>query len=213
MNVSRFEVNLFGENVYVLWNDATHHAIVVDPGMMRPQERDEVVAFIDGHQLQVKRLLLTHCHVDHSASARFVADRYGVGVEASPLDAPLAQHLPEQAAFFHLKVEVSPLLIDSPLNDGDVIMLDDDEIHVLATPGHTPGGLSFYIPSKGLALVGDSLFRGSVGRTDLPGGDHNALIASIKSKLLSLPAAVTLAPGHGPATTVADEKSFNPYIQ
>ena len=92
-------------------------------------------------------------------------------------------------------------------------MLDDDEIHVLATPGHTPGGLSFYIPGKGLALVGDSLFRGSVGRTDLPGGDHNALITSIKTKLLSLPAAVTLAPGHGPATTVADEKSFNPYIQ
>lgn len=213
MNVTRFEVNLFGENVYILWNTTTTHAIVVDPGMMRPQERDDVVAFIDDHKLQVKRLLLTHCHVDHSASARFLADRYGVGVEASPLDAPLAQHLPEQAAFFHLKINVSPLVIDSPLNDGDVIRLDDDEIHVLSTPGHTPGGLSFYIPSKRLALVGDSLFQGSVGRTDLPGGDHTVLIASIKTKLLSLPGAVTLAPGHGPATTVAAEKSFNPYIQ
>ncbi len=212
MNVTRFEVNLFGENVYILWNTTTTHAIVVDPGMMRPQERDDVVAFIDGHKLQVKRLLLTHCHVDHSASARFLADRYGVGVEASPLEAPLAQHLPEQAAFFHLKINVSPLVIDSPLNDGDVIRLDDDEIHVLSTPGHTPGGLSFYIPSKRLALVGDSLFQGSVGRTDLPGGDHDVLIASIKTKLLSLPGAVTLAPGHGPATTVAAEKSFNPYI-
>ncbi len=213
MKVSRFEVNLFGENVYILWNEKSRHAIVVDPGMMRPQERDAVTGFIDSNHLQVQRLLLTHCHVDHSASARYVATRYGVKVEASLADAALAQHLPEQATFFHLKIEPEPLVIDAPLQEGDVINLDDESIHVLATPGHTPGGLSFYIPSISLALVGDSIFRGSIGRTDLPGGDAQALVSSIKTKLLTLPADVALAPGHGPVTTVGDELQYNPYVQ
>ena len=205
-------VNPFGENMYILWDEASHEAVVVDPGMMRDGERDMVTRFIDEHNLSVKHILLTHLHVDHITSARWLADKTGADVCGSSLDDPLGQELPEQVQHFRINVEVEPLTVDRNLIDGDTIQLGDETIQVLHVPGHSPGGLAFYLPQSALLISGDTIFNGSVGRTDLWGGDMAQLINSIREKILTLPDETVIASGHGPTTTVADEKRFNPFL-
>ncbi|MBR1475990.1 MAG: MBL fold metallo-hydrolase [Muribaculaceae bacterium] len=212
MKVTKFTVNPFGENTFIAWNEDTRHALIVDPGMMQDHERNVVTQFILDNQLVMQWVLLTHIHIDHVTSARWMADRYGIPVAASPADEVLAKHLPMQAAHFRLRVELDPLTIDRPLAHGDTLSLDDETIHVLATPGHTPGGLCFYVPSSSLAFTGDTIFESSIGRTDLPGGDYTTLIDSIKNQILTLPPDTLLISGHGPTTTVANEHQYNPYL-
>lgn len=213
MNVSSLTMRLFGTNVYILWNAETHHAIVVDPGMMDEQERHLVTDFLSQRQLVVQHVLLTHAHIDHAFSAHWLAQRCGVPVEGSSGEAMLASALPQQAEFFHLDLDVAPLKVGHELHDGDIIMLDDEEIHVIAVPGHSPGGLAFYVPQCGFALTGDSLFRGSIGRTDFWGGDLPTLLRSIRTRLLTLPPDTMLYPGHEASTTVEQEKLHNPYLR
>ena len=212
MNATLMTVNPFGENMYILWDEATHDAVVVDPGMMREAEREMVTKFIKGQELNVKHILLTHLHLDHVTSARWLADETGADVCGCAQDAPLGLELPEQVAQFHLKVEVEPLTIDHELVDGDTIPLGDEIINVLHVPGHSPGGLAFYLPESALLISGDTIFNGSVGRTDLMGGDMALLINSIREKILPLPDETVIASGHGPTTTIADEKRFNPFL-
>ncbi len=205
-------VNPFGENMYILWDEASREAVVVDPGMMRDGERDMVTKFIEDNKLNVKHVLLTHLHVDHITSARWLADKTGADVCGSALDNQLGQELPEQVAHFRINVEVEPLTVDRNLADGDTIPLGDETIQVLHVPGHSPGGLAFYLPNSGLLISGDTIFNGSVGRTDLWGGDMAQLINSIREKILPLPDETVIASGHGPTTTIADEKRFNPFL-
>ncbi|MBQ3362360.1 MAG: MBL fold metallo-hydrolase [Muribaculaceae bacterium] len=212
MNATMMTVNPFGENMYILWDEASHDAVVVDPGMMRDGERDMVTKFIEDNKLNVKHVLLTHLHVDHITSARWLADKTGADVCGSALDNQLGQELPEQVAHFRINVEVEPLTVDRNLADGDTIPLGDETIQVLHVPGHSPGGLAFYLPNSGLLISGDTIFNGSVGRTDLWGGDMAQLINSIREKILPLPDETVIASGHGPTTTVADEKRFNPFL-
>lgn len=212
MKIDYLTVNPFGENVYVLWNQQTLNAVVVDPGMMRDQERDVITNFLHQHQLHVTHVLLTHLHLDHACCARWMAEQTGAQVWASPLDQPLGIALPQQVQAFHLKVDVQPLSIDCALNDGDSIMLDGEQLQVLAVPGHTPGGLVFYLPQSALLVSGDTIFQNSIGRTDLLGGDYDQLIASIHEKILTLPDETLIVPGHGHTTTVGDEKRSNPFL-
>ena len=205
-------VNPFGENMYILWDEASHEAVVVDPGMMRDGEREMVTKFIDEHNLSVKHILLTHLHVDHITGARWLADKTGADVCGSALDNPLGQELPEQVAHFRINVEVEPLTVDRNLADGDTLQLGDETIQVLHVPGHSPGGLAFYLPQSALLISGDTIFNGSVGRTDLWGGDMAQLINSIREKILPLPDETVIASGHGPTTTIADEKRCNPFL-
>lgn len=212
INATMMTVNMFGENLYILWDETTREAVIVDPGMMRDAERKMVTDFIEGQELKVLHVLLTHMHLDHVTSARWLADQTGADVCASPYDAQLGLELPEQVAQFHLKIEAEPLTIDHELVDGDTIPLGDEMLQVLHVPGHSPGGLAFYLPQSGLLISGDTIFNGSVGRTDLMGGDMAQLINSIREKILSLPDETVIASGHGPTTTVADEKRFNPFL-
>ena len=212
MNATMMTVNPFGENMYILWDEASREAVVVDPGMMRDGEREMVTKFIDEHKLSVKHILLTHLHVDHITSARWLADKTGADVCGSALDDSLGQDLPEQVAHFRINVEVEPLTVDRNLADGDTLQLGDETIQVLQVPGHSPGGLAFYLPQSALLISGDTIFNGSVGRTDLWGGDMAQLINSIREKILPLPDETVIASGHGPTTTVADEKRFNPFM-
>ena len=212
MNATMMTVNPFGENMYILWDETSHEAVVVDPGMMRDGERDMVTKFIDEHNLSVKHILLTHLHVDHITSARWLADKTGADVCGSALDNPLGQELPDQVAHFRINIEVEPLTVDRNLEDGDTLQLGDEIIQVLHVPGHSPGGLAFYLPQSALLISGDTIFNGSVGRTDLWGGDMAQLINSIREKILPLPDETVIASGHGPTTTVADEKRFNPFL-
>jgi glyoxylase-like metal-dependent hydrolase (beta-lactamase superfamily II) len=212
MNATMMTVNPFGENMYILWDEATHEAVVVDPGMMRDSEREMVAKFIDEHNLSVKHVLLTHLHVDHITSARWLADKTGADVCGSVLDAELGRELPDQVAHFGISIEVEPLTVDRNLADGDTIPLGDETIQVLHVPGHSPGGLAFYLPESALLISGDTIFNGSVGRTDLWGGDMAQLINSIREKIFPLPDETVIASGHGPTTTIADEKRFNPFL-
>ena len=212
INATMMTVNMFGENLYILWDETTREAVIVDPGMMRDAERKMVTDFIEGQELKVLHVLLTHMHLDHVTSARWLADQTGADVCASPYDAQLGLELPEQVAQFHLKIEAEPLTIDRELTDSDIIPLGDETIQVLHVPGHSPGGLAFYLPQSGLLIAGDTIFNGSVGRTDLMGGDMAKLINSIREKILPLPDETVIASGHGPTTTVADEKRCNPFL-
>lgn len=212
MKVTKFTVNPFGENTYIAWDEITLHAIIIDPGMMQEHERNVVAKFIEDNKLVMQLVLITHIHIDHVTSARWMADKYGIKVAASPLDAGYARGLKEQAEHFRLRIPVDALTIDEELADGDTIRLGNETIHVLAMPGHSPGGLAFYAPDSALAFTGDSVFEGSIGRTDLPGGDFKTLITSIREKIISLPPDTLLIPGHGPTTTVATERDYNPFI-
>ena len=212
MNATMMTVNMFGENMYILWDEGTHDAVVVDPGMMRDAEREMVDKFIKGQELNVKHILLTHLHIDHITGARWLADQTGADVCGSALDAQLGRELPEQVAQFHINIETQPLELDRNLADGDTIPLGDEMIQVLHVPGHSPGGLAFYLSQSGLLISGDTIFNGSVGRTDLMGGDMAQLINSIHEKILPLPDETVIASGHGPTTTIADEKRCNPFL-
>lgn len=212
MKISRFTMNPFGMNCYILWSVPGGECIVVDPGMMLDSEREMIISFIDNNKLTLKHLLLTHCHIDHACGANWLSKHYDVAIEAGANESIVAENMPLQAQRFGLKIDSSPIVIDKILSEGDVITLAGEEIKVLETPGHSPGSLSFYIADSGLILTGDVIFQSSIGRTDLIGGSFPQLIDVIKTKILTLPDDTVIAPGHGDTTTVGDEKIYNPYI-
>lgn len=213
MKIKTFQFNLFDVNTYVVWNADTLEAAVIDPGMANPEEEQELVDFVNTNKLQVTTLLNTHLHIDHTLGDDFVEQRYGVGLQAAPSDEFLGQNRDAQARMFHMQTRaVEPLTISVPLKAGDKVYLGDDYFEVLSVPGHSPGSLAFYSPADGFVITGDALFSGSIGRTDLPGGNHGQLIESIQSSILTLPDSTVVYPGHGPATTVEAEKEGNPFL-
>lgn len=213
MEIKQFEFNLFGVNTYIVWDAASRQTAVIDPGMTSPDENAVVDTFIADNNLNVTRLINTHLHIDHTFGDRHIMDHFGVQLEAHPDDAFLGTRLREQAAMFHLRVSPVPLSIDSNLHEGDVITLGDDSLSVLHIPGHSPGSIVLYNRRAGFVITGDVLFCGSIGRTDLPGGNHAALVRGINEKLVTLPPSTVVYPGHGPSTTIARELSRNPFIR
>lgn len=213
MEIKRFEFNLFGVNTYIIYDRASREAAVVDPGMTDDREASALDSFIAANNLTVKYLVNTHMHIDHLFGDEYVMKKYGVGISASELDAFLSSRIAEQARMFHLRTDMADALkIAHPLADGDRLMLGKELIDILAVPGHSPGSIALYCPESKFVITGDALFRGSIGRTDLPGGDYATLIGSITGKLLTLPADTKVYPGHGPATDIAYEASCNPYV-
>lgn len=212
MELQKFEFNFFGENTYLLWNAESGETAIVDPGMMNDDECRQLEEFIKSKSLKPVYILLTHVHIDHTFGIEFLKERYDLPVLAHKGDAPLGQTRPQQASMFHLPITPGPLSIDRFITEGNIIKLGNEEIKVISTPGHSPGGVCFYVPDSHFVLTGDTLFQGSVGRTDLPGGNQRQLILSIKSQLMTLPADTKVYPGHGPATTIAREEVSNPFL-
>ena len=204
-------VNPFEENVLILVDEDTKDAIVIDPGMLYPEELQKFYEIIREEGLHLTQIVNTHQHLDHIFGANAVKDKYGIPLAASPSDDTFGQSVATHAARFGIKAGAKPVVRDIALADGDTITVGKSTLHVLAVPGHTPGGLAFYCPEQKFIITGDSLFRGSIGRTDL-GGDQATLVSSIRSKLLTLPDDTTVIPGHGPTTTIGAEKRHNPYI-
>jgi len=210
--VIQLTFNPFQENTYLVFDD-TRECIIFDPGCYQQHEREELVQTIEQHQLRPVQLINTHCHLDHVFGNRFVHDTY---------DLPLACHegeLPVLAAVEQVCLRYGiPYPDKSPLPSrfieaGAVIRFGTTELKALFTPGHSPASLCFYCEEGQFVIGGDVLFRDSIGRTDLPGGDHNTLLDSIRRELFVLPDAVTVYPGHGPATTIGYEKTNNPFLQ
>lgn len=213
MKITGFEFNLFGVNTYVTWDPESHEAAVVDPGMSNKSENETLDRFISEYGLKVTHLLFTHLHIDHTLGAEHVMERYGVRPEANDADAFLGQQRDMQSSMFHLRVSPGPLEIDNIIREGDVIKFGNDELAVLLVPGHSPGSVVFWNSRERFVITGDVLFNGSIGRTDLPGGNHALLVEGIRQKLMALPEDTTVYPGHGPATTIWRELRSNPFIR
>lgn len=212
INIKRFEFNLFGENTYVIWDTVSHEAAIVDPGMSDIRENALLDAFIASEKLTVKAILLTHIHIDHTFGVDYAKEKYNAPLMANRADEFLGQRRMEQARMFHLPMELTPLVIDRFIDEGEAVKLGEEPVMALLAPGHSPGSLLYYVPSAGFLISGDVLFKGSIGRTDLPGGNYARLISSIHKQILELPPSTRIYPGHGPATTIADEMRTNPYI-
>lgn len=196
----------FETNCYIIWDQVTSKAVIVDPGGGRGQ----VISIVTSANLHVEMILLTHGHPDHSFYAGSLAEHYSVGIAMHEADIPqLTESLPIAEMFYDMSEYVSfePSRL---LNNGDTIQLGQSKIEVIHAPGHTPGGLCFLTDAG--VLCGDTVFAGSRGRTDLPGGSYGQLMDTIKNKILTLSDNTHLYPGHGPSTTVGKERRTNPSI-
>lgn len=213
MKVKRFEFNMFGENTYIVFDERTRHAAIIDPGMLNQRENTMFSGYIDDNKLIIRYLITTHIHIDHVLGIEYVENKYGVGLSASPDDAFLAKRVAQQAEMFHLPINVpEEIKLAQNLTEGDELPLGDDALEVINVPGHSPGSIALYSAKSEIVFTGDALFKSSIGRTDLPGGDYAQLIQAIQSKLLTLPDKTIVYPGHGPSTTIGQEKTFNPYV-
>ena len=195
----------FAENCYLLGDRTTRHAVMVDPG----EEPALFLAELDTRGWSLQAIWLTHAHLDHIMGVRAVKEATGVPIYLHPADRGLYDALPHQGEWMGLPLQVPPPP-DADLVDGQVLRLDGHEFLVRHTPGHSPGSVSFVAP--GLVLGGDVLFNGSIGRTDLPGGDFPTLMHSIQSVMLALPDSTVVYSGHGPETTVGVERMTNPFL-
>ncbi len=212
MKISKFTVNPFSENTFILWDEVTREAAVIDPGMCTGGECKTFKNFIIDNNLKLSKVLLTHQHVDHILGTGFIVDEFACPVYAHAGDIELGQKADVQLRMFNLPYKMIPFVVTEAVNDGDRIGVCGEVIEVLHTPGHSAGGVVYYLSESGCAFVGDTVFQMSIGRTDLTGGDYDMLIDSIHSKVLRLPDETVLYPGHGGATTVGDERQYNPFL-
>lgn len=208
MNVKCLEFNFLPVNTYVLW-DETKECAVIDPGCFYKGENEKLAEFISTNGLEVKLLLNTHLHFDHVFGNMFVEQTYGLKARANDADNPWIENLQQRLSAFglHYDGKVNPILPENVLNEGDVIMFGNTELHVLHIPGHSPGSLVFLNRKENVLFSGDVLFQNGMGRTDFPDGDGPALLKGIRTKLMTLDPATTVFPGHGPATTIGQEKT------
>ncbi|MDZ7665826.1 MAG: MBL fold metallo-hydrolase [Desulfotignum sp.] len=206
MIIKKLEVGPIMANCYILGCEQTREAVVIDPG----DDPDRILMTLAKEKLTVKYLIDTHGHFDHVGANRRMKEVTGAELAIHPDDVPMLAQLSRSAASFGLSAEDSPEP-DLLLNEGDTVSFGNITLKVIHTPGHSRGGICLYTP--GHLFAGDTLFAGSIGRTDLPGGDYDTLIASIKQKLLNLPDDTRVYTGHGPETTIADEKRMNPFLR
>ena len=194
-------------NCSIFGDEQTREGLVVDPG----DNIEAVLEIVGRHGLTVKAIVITHAHIDHIGGAQKLKRATGAPVYMNPNDAELQQMLDTQAAWLGMRPP-EQVEIDSAARDGDRLLVGTTEFHVLHTPGHTQGSISLWIPAENKLVAGDTLFRDSIGRTDLPGGDGSQILRSIHDKLLPLPEDAIVIAGHGPSTTIGREKRSNPFL-
>lgn len=213
LDVQRFVCNMFQENCYVV-SDETNECVIIDCGAFYEEEKNAIYNYITDKKLSPKHLLCTHGHVDHNFGNRFILDKFGLKPEISKADKPLMENLGEQAKSF---------IGDDCGNDfpdignfyttGDTITFGTHQFNIIPTPGHSPGSVFIYCKKEGVAFSGDTLFKLSIGRTDLQLGNYDDIISSLHSIAGKLPADTTILPGHGERTTIGYEQKYNPYLR
>lgn len=213
MKVIKFGFSLFGINTYVVVDESTKSCAVIDPGMIDREEEEALTGYISRNGLKVTHVINTHLHVDHAIGDKYVSELFKVSVVGHKADEPLGERIQQQATMFGMAERVEAVSLNSYLEDGDEVKVGDGRLKVLHVPGHSPGSIALYDPDGKFVITGDALFAGSVGRTDLPGGNYSQLIKAVKDKLLTLPDNTAVYPGHGPATTIGQEKKYNPFLQ
>lgn len=213
MKIAKFGFAIFGINTYVVSDPATGKCAIIDPGMSDAEEENAIVRYIEREKLTVTHVINTHLHVDHAIGDKFAAETFRVPVLGHKADSPLGERLQQQAMMFGMQEKLDSISLTSYLEDGDIIEIGEGRLKVLHVPGHSPGSIALYDAADHFVIVGDALFAGSVGRTDLPGGSMTQLIDAITNKLLTLPDDTVVYPGHGPATTIGREKATNPFLR
>lgn len=209
--VQSITFNPFEENTYIISNE-DGECIIIDPGCYDRSEQNELAQFIQGHGLKPVKLLNTHCHIDHILGNAFVSKTFGLGLEIHSGELPVLNAGSAVAGMYGITYETSPHPVNF-LKEGEKIELGNTKLKILFTPGHSPASVCFYNADDGWVIGGDVLFYESIGRTDLPGGDYNTLINSIRTQLFTLPSETVVYPGHGQQTTIGYEKMFNPFLQ
>ena len=209
LQIAIIPVTPFQQNCTLIWDSGTMQGVVIDPG----GENDRIKAAIEQTGMKVEAIWLTHGHIDHAAGAMDMKDDLAVEIIGPHReDLPLLQGLESQAQMFGLTDPVRNCQPDRWLEEGEVLSIAEHQFEVFHCPGHAPGHVVFYNEAASFVHVGDVLFAGSIGRTDLPGGDHATLIDSIKTKLMAWPDSVQFICGHGPASSIGQERKSNPFL-
>lgn len=210
LKVKSFEFSPIRENTYIIYNEI-NKCMIIDPGCYSDSEKEEMAAFIEESGLIPELLINTHCHLDHVFGNKFAAETYDLKLHIHEKEKPLLDFAPASGLMYDLPFDnyAGECVY---INPGEAISLGDDKLNILFTPGHSPGSVSFYAAKDSFVISGDALFKNSIGRTDLPGGNHDELIKSIKENLLTLPPETKVYSGHGPVTTIGDESKYNPFL-
>jgi glyoxylase-like metal-dependent hydrolase (beta-lactamase superfamily II) len=211
LTIKCFQFSPIQENTYLLYNEF-NNCIIIDPGCYFEEEREILAQFILSNQLKPQILLNTHCHLDHVFGNKFISETYQLIPQIHPSEKPVLDYAPTSGLIYNMPFDnyVGPLKY---IEAGEKIKLDNDELISIFTPGHSPGSLSFYCKSQNFVIGGDVLFHRSIGRTDLPGGNLDTLISSIKNELFVLPDETIVYSGHGETTNIGDEKRDNPFLK
>jgi len=210
LSIETHVFNAFQVNTYLIMNE-NGDCLVIDPAFYSPEEVKTFDHYIASKDLQIIGQVNTHCHVDHVLGVRHMQTTYNCPLRAHPEEGALLNNAPLMGDIYGLQLE--PFSgIDKPIQDDETISIGGDTLRSIHVPGHSPGSLSFYSPDAGFVLTGDALFQGSIGRTDLPGGDFDTLISSIRNRLLILPRETTVYPGHGGPSTIGEEALNNPFL-
>ncbi|MCM1452395.1 MAG: MBL fold metallo-hydrolase [Clostridium sp.] len=211
LKIRQFVFSDFGVNTYLLIDEETLETAVVDPAMLDEDEQKRFAEYVEANGLKITQVINTHLHLDHCFGMDYVKNVYGAPLKAHGGDAPVARMMQQQYSMFGIRRPAPKVEIDVELKDGDLIEIGRSKVRVIHVPGHSPGGIALYYKEGNVALVGDSLFRRSIGRTDLYGSQEQ-LVDSIRKKLFTLPDNTLVLSGHGPSTTIGEEKAENPFV-
>lgn len=211
LNVQSFTFNPFQENSYVVYDEASKSAVIFDPGASNLSERSILEKAISALDLDLHKLINTHCHIDHVLGNQFISKKYNLILEAHKKEEVVLESCDRVSKMYNIPYDTSPK-IRNFIEDRETITIGDYTMSSILAPGHSPGSLCFYCEEFNFLIGGDVLFFQSIGRTDLPGGDHNTLITSIKERLFPLPDSTVVYSGHGPNTTIGLEKGHNPFL-
>ncbi len=211
MTVHSFEFNPFAENT-ILAFDETGEAALFDPGCWDDREWRALVGFVEKNGLTVRRLINTHCHLDHVFGNRWAAEKWGLPLEIHRLEIPVLARFEDSCRKFGVPVVASQPEPGGFIGDGDLVTFGKTTLRAILAPGHSPGSLCFFEEKEATLIGGDVLFFESIGRTDLPGGNHETLLKSIRERLFALPPETVVYPGHGPTTTIRHEMENNPFL-
>lgn len=210
LQIKQFTFSPLSENTYVLYNE-NKQACIIDPGCYTPEEQKILEQFIKLNNLKVELLLLTHAHLDHVFGLKWAAEQYSLQPYLHVNELQVLERGPMMGMMYGLPFPAynGPTLA---VKEGDTLQIGEDKLKVLFAPGHSPGHVCYYCAAQGFVIGGDVLFQRSIGRTDLPGGNHEVLLASIRAQLFTLPDDTIVYNGHGPATTTGEEKRYNPFL-
>ena len=210
LQIKSFEFSPIQENTYILHNEFKD-CLIIDPGCYYDDEKDELLNYIVKMDFKPRMLLNTHCHLDHVFGNKFVAEKFGLRLQLHKNEKLVLDFAPKSGLMYNLPFDnyTGEFIY---LKEGDTVMLGEDELTVIEAPGHSPGHICFYCAKQHFIISGDVLFNRSIGRTDLPGGDHETLLKNIREKLFVLPDETKVYSGHGPMTTIGEEKKYNPFL-